>query len=145
MCESGPQTEMRDGPYGRRNWCLKHETWWKLCDCHGEASMTVYLNEEDMDVNDDPLKQLFMTAEEVAAHSARDVPVRRPRGRPRGQWRREQERPTELEALGKALYVHFSKGELLWDDLLPGKREDWRQQAEDLLKTVAEIVAKSPR
>ena len=91
----------------------------------------------------DPLERLVMTAEEVAALPARVV-SRRPRGRPRGPWRREQKRPMEMEALGKALYVHFSKGESLWEDLLPGKREDWRQQAEDLLRTVADIVAEAP-
>jgi hypothetical protein len=43
-----PHTEIRDGPYGRRNWCLIHETWWKLCDCPGQANKTVTLTQDEV-------------------------------------------------------------------------------------------------
>lgn len=49
MSKGTLRTEMRDGPYGRRNWCLIHETWWKLCTCPGEASMTVKLDQSTID------------------------------------------------------------------------------------------------
>ena len=39
-------TELRNGPYGRRHWCLTHDDWWIHCPCPGEASISLKLTPE---------------------------------------------------------------------------------------------------
>lgn len=84
-------------------------------------------------MSDDPLGALVVKEGD-------DLPVRtiaptRPKGRPRGSWKRETVRDVAREAFAKTLYIHFSKAERTWEQQAPIEREGWREQAEDVLAT----------
>lgn len=40
-------TEVRDGHI----WCLRHGTWWKLCPCPGQTSMTIPIDAALIEAN----------------------------------------------------------------------------------------------